>query len=389
MSNLNSTIIPRMGGSSKLRAVVAMSGGVDSSVAAALLAREGFEVIGVTMRLFPSPFEGAGRLGKSCCSLEDVEDARAVCRKIGARHFYLNFEKDFKEHVIDYFISEYENGRTPHPCIACNDRMKFEFLMRRAEVMEADVLATGHYARLKHNSNGLFQLLRGKDRAKDQSYVLYNLGQEQMKQLRFPIGDFTKENIRKFAQAEGLANADKPDSQDICFVPLGDYRTFVDKRISKPRQGRIVDTQGKTLGQHDGIHNFTVGQRKGLSINGNNSTPRYVLAISSDTGDVVVGHAKELLVKSVFIRNTNWTEKAPEASFRASVRIRYNGKEEDAKVLPIGSDAKIIFDNPVRAATPGQAAVFYDGERLVGGGIISHASNRVGNETDLIHLDRQ
>ncbi len=353
------------------RAVVAMSGGVDSSVAAMLLAREGYEVIGVTMRLFAAPFEGAGRLSRSCCSLEDVDDARTTCRRIGARHFYLNFEKEFKRHVIDYFVAEYENGRTPHPCIACNDKMKFEFLMRRADAMEADVIATGHYARIA-KGQCKFQLLRGADPLKDQSYVLYNLRQEHMAKLRLPIGEFTKDTIRSMARDADLPVADKPDSQDICFVPFGNYREFVEERMQKSAPGEIVDDNGHVLGRHSGVHNFTIGQRKGLPIVKGSTRVSYVYSINSGTGQVRVGPAHLLMRRNALATRVNWIDgESPKTAFPASVRIRYNGREEDAVVIPHNDDARILFSQPMRAITPGQAAVFYDDDRVIGGGVLA------------------
>ncbi len=355
------------------RAVVAMSGGVDSSVAAALLADEGYEVIGVTMRLFDAPFEGAGRLSKSCCSLEDVEDARATCRIIGAKHYYMNFESEFRGHVIDYFVGEYENGRTPHPCLACNDRLKFDFLMKRAEFMDADVVATGHYARVHRTESG-FQLLRAVDPMKDQAYVLHTLTQEKLAKLALPIGGFTKDQIRGLATRFGLPVADKPDSQDICFIPAGNYREFVEERISKKQPGSIRDTDGNVLGQHDGVHGFTIGQRKGLPISGGTGRPVFVTHINAATGDITVGSAKDLLKRKLWVSGVNWIAGgAPSRPVRCEARIRYNGQNTAATVTPRGEWAELEFDEPVRAITPGQAAVFFDGDAVLGGGLIEPA----------------
>ena len=355
------------------RAVVAMSGGVDSSVAAALLAREGYEVVGITMRLFPQPFAGAGRLNKSCCSLEDVEDARATCRKMGARHLYLNFEKEFQEHVIDYFVGEYERGRTPHPCLACNDRLKFDFLMRRADLIDADVVATGHYARIQR-SGSMYQLSRAVDPAKDQSYVLYNLTQGQMARLRLPVGEFTKTRIREIARELDLPVADKPDSQDICFIPSGDYRKFVEARLKNRRPGVIRDSSGKVLGRHDGVHGFTVGQRKGLPIEGGLGRPVFVTEIDAATGTITVGPSEELMRRAFFASDVNWVSGVtPQGPLRASVRVRYTGRDELATVEAFGNAARITFDQPMRAITPGQAAVFYDGDTVIGGGYVELA----------------
>ena len=356
---------------SKKRALVAMSGGVDSSVAAALLAREGYEVVGVTMRLFPAPFEGAGKLSKSCCSLEDVEDARATCRIIGAKHYYMNFEKEFEQHVIDYFVGEYEQGRTPHPCLACNDRLKFSFLMERAELMGADVVATGHYARIASGEDGHRSLLRGADALKDQSYVLYNLRQDQLRRLAFPVGGYSKDEIRGIARDEGLPVADKPDSQDICFIPTGTYREFVVKRLEKPTTGVVVDIEGNVLAEHDGIHQFTIGQRKGLPIPGGKKRPIYVTSINSKSGTVTVGSVDGLLRQEVYASAVNWIDGEPPANGDLTAKIRYRSPEEPASVDMLTPEiGKVTFSTPMRACTPGQAIVFYEGEKVLGGGFI-------------------
>ena len=342
----------------KKRAVVAMSGGVDSSVAAALLARDGYEVVGVTMRLFNAPNEQVARLNKSCCSLEDVEDARDVCRKIGAKHYFLNFEEEFQKHVVDYFVSEYERGRTPHPCLACNDRLKFEFLIRRAELMDADIVATGHYARI-HEHEGEYSLLAGIDPLKDQSYVLYTLNQEQLSKLSLPIGDYSKDQIREVARELGLSIADKPDSQDICFIPDGDYNRFIEPRLKRKVTGTIIDIEGSVLGEHDGIHGFTIGQRKRIPIVNSTPRPMYVTDINADSGEVTVGPAENLMKTRLYASGVNWIAgSGPTEPFEAEARIRYNGKNSPAKVTALSNGAEIEFTQPVRAITPGQAVVF-------------------------------
>jgi tRNA-specific 2-thiouridylase len=354
----------------KKRAVVAMSGGVDSSVAAALLARDGYEVVGVTMRLFNAPNEQVARLNKSCCSLEDVEDARAVCRKIGAKHYFLNFEEEFQKHVVDYFVGEYERGRTPHPCLACNDRLKFEFLIRRAELMNADVVATGHYARI-HEYEGEYSLLAGIDPLKDQSYVLYTLNQEQLSKLSLPIGDYSKDQIREVARELGLSIADKPDSQDICFIPDGDYNRFIEPRLKRKAPGDIVDSEGNVLGEHEGIHGFTIGQRKRIPIFNSTPRPMYVTDINADSGKVTVGPAENLMKTRLYASGVNWISgSAPAEQIEAEARIRYNGKNTPAKVRALSNGAEIEFDQPVRAITPGQAVVFYRDDVVLGGGLI-------------------
>lgn len=356
--------------SKKKRAVVAMSGGVDSSVAAALLARDGYEVVGVTMRLFAAPNEQVARLNKSCCSLEDVEDARAVCRKIGAKHYFLNFEEEFQKHVVDYFVREYERGRTPHPCLACNDRLKFEFLIQRAELMDADVVATGHYARIRNN-NGEYELLAGIDSLKDQSYVLYTLKQDQLAKLALPIGDYSKDEIREVARELGLSIADKPDSQDICFIPDGDYNRFIEPRLKRKLPGNIVDADGLVVGEHDGIHSFTIGQRKRLPVVNHTARPLYVTDINADSGRVTVGPAEKLMKTRLYASGMNWVSgSAPTEPLNVQARIRYNGGNSPATVRTLDGGAEIEFEQPVRAITPGQAVVFYMDDVVIGGGLI-------------------
>jgi tRNA-specific 2-thiouridylase len=360
------------------RVVVAMSGGVDSSVAAYLLAEQGYEVIGVTMRLFAVTDENAARLNRSCCSIEDVDDARDVCRAIGAKHYFMNFEKEFKKYVVDYFVSEYERGRTPHPCLACNDKLKFEFLLRRAKFMDADFVATGHYARIEQHGDE-WHLKRGVDPSKDQSYVLFTLGQEQLSQLLLPIGEFDKDEIRRIAFEGGLPVADKPDSQDICFIPSGDYKAFVEPRLTIVTPGDIVDSEGTVLAQHDGVHRFTVGQRKGLPLPGGSPRPIFVTDIDPDEGRVTVGYAEELLRHRLAAGGVKWVSGiAPKDAVRVEARIRYHGTDIPAIVRPEGEGAVVEFESPQRAITPGQAVVFYDGDRVLGGGMIDRALPEAG-----------
>ncbi len=352
-----------------------MSGGVDSAVTAALLAREGHEVIGVTMRLFSEPTERAGRLNKSCCSLDDVQDARAVCRAIGAQHYYLNFEKEFRQHVIDYFVSEYERGRTPYPCLACNDRLKFHFLMQRASLMDAGYVATGHYARVAREG-ARFCLLRAADPGKDQSYVLYSLTQAHLGRLLLPIGEYMKPQVRDIARELGLPVADKPDSQDICFIPNGDYREFIGPHLATRKPGAIVDSSGRVLGEHGGVHMFTIGQRKGLPLTGGSPVPLFVTAVNPQAGTVTVGPPEELLKAELYASAVNWVSgDMPSGPVKVTARVRYRGVEEHATVTPLagpesGHWAKVEFEKPQRAVTPGQAVVFYQGPEVLGGGYI-------------------
>ena len=308
-------------------------------------------------------------LSKRCCSVEDVDDARRVCQVIGARHYFLNFEREFQKHVVDYFVREYDRGRTPHPCLACNDKIKFDFLLRRATFLEADYIATGHYARICGNGDG-FKLLKGADEGKDQSYVLFSLTQKQLGRLLLPIGEHPKSEIRAIAARAGLPVADKPDSQEICFIPDGDYRKFVGERATA-RPGDFVDTESKVLGKHPGIQFFTVGQRRGLGLNGNTATPRYVVKIDSETSTVVLGTEKELLRSTLWASGVNYTSgEAPAGPLNVTAKIRYKAPVSPATVLPLGDWTEIRFHKPQRAITPGQAVVFYSGDEVIGGGII-------------------
>ena len=349
--------------------MVAMSGGVDSSVAALLLKEQGYDVIGVTMRLWTVQRDDLPPLSRRCCSVEDVDDARRVCQVIGAPHYFLNFEREFQKHVVDYFVQEYERGRTPHPCLACNDKIKFDFLFRRATFLDADYIATGHHARIRPNGHGL-ELLKAADDSKDQSYVLFTLGQDELGRLLLPVGEHPKNAIREIAARAGLGVADKPDSQEICFIPDGDYRKFVGDR-GKPRAGEILDTTGEVLGTHPGIQFFTVGQRRGLGLPGNSSEPMYVVQIDAGRNEVVVGP------ESALSRNRFWASRVnyisgdiPRGPVEVTAKIRYKARQYPATVTPLGDTAEVRFHEPQRAVTPGQAVVFYQGEVVIGGGII-------------------
>ena len=344
-----------------------MSGGVDSSVAALLLKQQGYDVVGVTMKLYNLDDADLPEYYRGCCTLDDVEDARRVCQRLGMPHYVLNLQREFQNFVIDYFCSEYQKGRTPHPCIACNDKIKFNFLVHRASVLQASYVATGHYARIDSSSEG-FSLKKGVDASKDQSYVLFGMGQQELAHTLLPIGAYSKDAIRQLAQEAGFPNAQKPDSQDICFIPLGDYRAFLNQRVDTSG-GDIVNTQGQVLGQHQGIEHFTVGQRRGLGLSG--GEPLYVLGLEPETRRVVVGPEAALYQDRMEVSRVNYVSgKAPSGPIRVQVKIRYKFQEAPAVLQPQPQGALVWFDEPQRAITPGQAAVFYQGELLLGGGFI-------------------
>ena len=349
------------------RVVVAMSGGVDSSVAALLLQRQGFDVIGVTMKLYSLDEANLPPSYQGCCTLDDVEDARMVCRSLGVPHYVLNVQREFQAHVIDYFRREYSKGRTPHPCIACNDKIKFSFLMNRAAALQAAYVATGHYAKIEHTGDG-WVLKKGVDTAKDQSYVLFGMGQEALARTLMPVGAYAKQAIRDMALDAGFINAEKPDSQDICFIPLGDYKAYLKQHITAV-PGDVVHVDGTVLGEHQGIEYFTVGQRRGLGIN--SREPLYVVQVDAETDRVVVGPEEALYRDRVWTSRVNYTSGSPpEGPTRVAVKIRYKASEAPAVLYPQDDGAMVCFDEPQRALTPGQAAVFYQGDVLMGGGII-------------------
>jgi len=353
----------------KPRIVVAMSGGVDSSVAAGLLLDQGYDVVGVTMRLWTEEDASASRHHRRCCSVEDTDDARAAADTFGIRHYVLNLEREFKEDVVDRFVGEYARGRTPNPCLACNDKVKFRPLLEHALALDADYLATGHYVRVRHSGSG-HELLRAVDPEKDQSYVLYTMGQAELAKTLFPVGEYQKDAIRDLARKWSLPNADKPDSADICFIPAGDYRAFVRERLPVAA-GAIVDSSGERIGEHEGVSNYTIGQRKGLPSRGGDE-PMFVIGLEPDTNTVVVGENGDLMANGLVAENVTFVSgAAPAASFEAHARIRYRSEPVPAGVTVHDGGAEVRFQRPQRAVTPGQAVVFYEGERVLGGGTIA------------------
>jgi tRNA-specific 2-thiouridylase len=352
-----------------MRVVVAMSGGVDSSVAAALLAEQGHDVIGVSMQLYDQS-EGQTGFG-TCCTIDDLHDARRVAAAIGIPHYILNFENRFDEQVVSNFIREYAAGRTPIPCSHCNSDLKFSTLLERALGFGADVLATGHYARVERAADGSWLLRRGADRQKDQSYFLFSLTQEQLARASFPVGDLGKDRVRDEARRLKLRVAAKPDSQEICFVPDGDYAGFIERAAPHlKRPGTIVDRNGDVLGTHAGVHRFTIGQRKGLGLSA--SAPLYVVAIRPDVSEVVVGPRDALGRATLSASQVNWVSgKAPEDGRRVTAQIRHRHEAAPGHVRALdAARVEMVFDEPQDAITPGQAVVFYDNDTVLGGGWI-------------------
>lgn len=352
------------------KALIAMSGGVDSSVAALLCKQKGYECTGCTMKLYDNGNTDVSG-SKTCCSLDDVEDARSVAFRLGMPYYVFNFTDDFRKKIIDRFIDSYLRGMTPNPCIDCNRFMKFDRLYERAKIMGCEYIVTGHYVRTDRDENGKYLLKKGIDAGKDQSYVLYSLTQEQLAHTLFPLGELTKEEVREIAGANGFVNASKPDSQDICFVPDGDYASVIEKYTGiRSEPGEFLDLSGNVIGTHRGIIHYTIGQRKGLGVTF--GEPRYVCGISAENNTVVLGKNEDLFRKEVTAEEFNWISgEAPAGEFRCRAKIRYNQKEREAVAFPEGDRVKIVFDEPQRAVTPGQSAVVYDGDVVLGGGIIA------------------
>lgn len=353
------------------RVVVAMSGGVDSAVAASILLEQGYEVVGITMQIWPegSPAPASAR---GCCSLDAVEDARRASQKLGIPHYVLNMREDFERTVIADFVDEYRRGRTPNPCVQCNRHIKFDALMERAQELGAAAVATGHYARKRfHEDSGRWGLFRAADREKDQTYVLHPLTQAQLSKAIFPLGDWLKSRTRERAAELGLRLAGKPDSQEICFVPNKDYGRFLESTAPDTvRPGKIVDTSGKVRGDHRGVAFFTIGQRKGLGIAA--PSPLYVTEIDPVENRLIVGSDREVMRHSCIVGPVNWIGRGePAGSVPVLATVRYNMNEEPATVSPLDRGRWLLrFHVPQRAITPGQSAVFYGGEETLGGGSV-------------------
>ncbi len=347
-----------------------MSGGVDSSVAAALLVEQGYRVIGLMMRLWAEESADGVAAANRCCTPDAVDDARRVAHVLDIPFYLINYEREFKTHVVDYFVREYTRGRTPNPCLACNRFIRFKHLLRRALSLEAAYLATGHYARVRQ-TDGQYQLLKGVDAGKDQSYVLYMLGQEQLRHVLFPLGNYTKAEVRNLARRYNLPVAEKPESQEICFVSDGDYHRFLRRHAPQAiRPGPIFDTAGHVIGQHKGLPFYTIGQRRGLGI----AAPQalYVLDIDVERNALVVGTEAELGRRQLTAAEVSYVSgRPPRQPLAITAKIRYKAAEAPALLTPLPDDrAEVVFDEPLRDITPGQGVVFYQGNVVLGGGII-------------------
>lgn len=356
----------------KKKVVVGMSGGVDSSVAAWLLKEKGYDVIGVTMQIWQEEENIVQEENGGCCGLSAVDDARQVAWKLNIPYYVMNFRNEFRANVMDYFIEEYLRGRTPNPCIACNRYVKWESLLKRSMDIGADYIATGHYARIEQLPNGRYALRKSATAAKDQTYALYNLTQEQLSRTLMPVGEYTKDEVREIAQRLDLPVAHKRDSQEICFIPDHDYAKFIEENVSEvPPAGNFVDVDGNVIGRHKGITHYTVGQRKGLNLA--MGRPVFVTAIRPETNEVVIGDSEDVFTNRLRCSNLNWmaVDGIHGGTMEVTAKIRYSHKGAKCLVRDLGDGtAECEFEEPVRAVTPGQAVVFYDGDYVAGGGTI-------------------
>jgi tRNA-specific 2-thiouridylase len=365
--------------SSRKRVIVGMSGGVDSSVTAALLVEQGHDVIGVTLNVWPDLPDMPGDMREdACCALGAVEDARRVADRLGIPYYVVNFRETFEEQVIQDFVREYQRGRTPNPCVRCNQFIKFDALLAKGAVLGATHVATGHYVRVEHSqTTGRWMLRKARDLSKDQSYVLYVMNQERLSRAMFPLGELTKEETRALAASMRLPVATKPESQDICFVPYKRYAEFLERHAPfSVKEGPIVDLAGAELGRHQGVAFHTIGQRRGIGLA--LKEPRYVVDLVADTNTVIVGTLDDLLQREALLEDVSWVAIAePAEPIRTAARIRYRAEPATCVVYPESGDrARVVFDEPQRAVTPGQAVVFYDDDVVVGGGTIYRPATR-------------
>ncbi len=358
-----------------MKALVAMSGGVDSSVAAALMLDQGHDVVGVTLKQWEGP--GGAMPTAGCCTVGDAEDARRVAAQLDVPYYVLDYVDEFRHEVVDRFGAAYMAGRTPNPCIECNRTVRFKALLDRTEALGCDVLVTGHHARVRHDSQG-YHLLRAVDGTKDQSYVLHMLGQDELSRIRLPVGEMTKTEVRSKAAAMGLRTAAKPDSQDLCFVGHGDYRDFLREHFPEAAQpGAIVDTAGREVAQHDGTVDFTIGQRKGLGVAV--GEPQYVVEISPQTSTVVIGRREDLQVAGCDVAGVTFVAGLPPSLPEVTVKVRYRSRPVPARIGGAGDEWRVTFESPQLAVAAGQAAVFYAGDEVLGGGTIE-ATVRSGSQ---------
>jgi tRNA-uridine 2-sulfurtransferase len=376
-----------------MKIAIAMSGGVDSSAAAAILKDQGHELVGFTMQLWNqrrgiSVDKDGEPLPSRCCSLDDVYDARRVAEELGFPFYVLNLEREFEHDVVQPFVASYLKGETPIPCVSCNSRLKFESLDRLALSLGCEKVATGHYARVEYDTEAnRYRLFRGRNLQKDQSYFLWELTQDQLSRSLFPLGEMSKPEVRQVAREQNLAVAEKAESQEICFVPDGDYAGFIDRYLAAedaaeqiPGEGELIDSAGRVVGKHDGIHRFTVGQRRGIGIAA--ARPLYVISIDAPTNKVVIGGSDELLSTEFTATGVNWIAlENPTTPVRAEVRVRYRHEPVPATIVPQDHNrACVAFDEPQRAITPGQATVFYNGDEVVGGGWIVKRQEAAGGK---------
>lgn len=383
-------MLEQSNGNSRPRVVVAMSGGVDSSVAAALLVREGYDVIGMMMRLWSEPGRGPNAPLNRCCTPDQMADARRVADQLNIPFYVVDVKDYFRRTIVQFFIDEHARGRTPNPCIECNREIRFSYLLDRARALGADYLATGHYARVQKEDGGAYRLLKAIDRGKDQSYVLHVLGQEQLAQVLFPVGNYLKDEVRAMAERWELPIAQKQESMDLCFLGDGDYRRFLREHAGEPIEpGPIVDRDGTELGRHNGLPYYTIGQRKGLGISA--QEPLYVLDKNSKRNALVVGPRVELGQTALRARDVNWIAGNPPAEpVRAAVKIRYKAKPAMATVRPMPDGHVLVqFDDHVIGATPGQGVTFYDGDICLGGGLIADSRRIPSDATELVRSESQ